>query len=51
MINITSPVVFFLHVKAKKHGTGWMGGWMDGSQSRVEDCLQQSKIPNPNYEL
>ena len=22
---------------------GWMGGWMDGSQSRVKDCLQQSK--------
>ena len=21
---------------------GWMGGWMDGSQSRVKDCLQQS---------
>ena len=22
---------------------GWMDGWMDGSQSRVKDCLQQSK--------
>ena len=22
---------------------GWMGGWMDGSESRVKDCLQQSK--------
>ena len=21
---------------------GWVGGWMDGSQSRVKDCLQQS---------
>ena len=21
---------------------GWMGGWMDGSRSRVKDCLQQS---------
>ena len=36
----------------KKHGTGWMDGWMggwvdgwvDGSQSRVKDCLQQSKL-------
>jgi hypothetical protein len=23
---------------------GWMGGWMDGWESRVKDCLQQSKI-------
>jgi hypothetical protein len=23
---------------------GWMGGWMDGRESRVKDCLQQSKI-------
>ena len=23
---------------------GWVGGWMEGSQSRVKDCLQQSKI-------
>ena len=22
---------------------GWGGGWMDGSKSRVKDCLQQSK--------
>ena len=22
---------------------GWVDGWMDGSQSRVKDCLQQSK--------
>ena len=22
---------------------GSVGGWMDGSQSRVKDCLQQSK--------
>jgi hypothetical protein len=21
-----------------------MGGWMDGRESRVKDCLQQSKI-------
>jgi hypothetical protein len=21
---------------------GWMGGWMDGRESRVKDCLQQS---------
>ena len=23
---------------------GWMGGWVDGGESRVKDCLQQSKI-------
>jgi hypothetical protein len=23
---------------------GWMGGWVDGRESRVKDCLQQSKI-------
>jgi hypothetical protein len=23
---------------------GWMGGWMGGRESRVKDCLQQSKI-------
>jgi hypothetical protein len=23
---------------------GWVGGWMDGWESRVKDCLQQSKI-------
>ena len=23
---------------------GWMDGWMDGWESRVKDCLQQSKI-------
>jgi hypothetical protein len=22
---------------------GWMDGWMDGWESRVKDCLQQSK--------
>jgi hypothetical protein len=22
---------------------GWMGGWMGGRESRVKDCLQQSK--------
>ena len=22
---------------------GWMDGWVGGSQSRVKDCLQQSK--------
>ena len=22
---------------------GWKDGWMEGSQSRVKDCLQQSK--------
>ena len=22
---------------------GWVGGWMDGWESRVKDCLQQSK--------
>ena len=25
-------------------GGGWKDGWVDGSQSRVKDCLQQSKI-------
>ena len=24
----------------------WVGGWMDGRESRVKDCLQQSKIVN-----
>jgi hypothetical protein len=23
---------------------GWMDGWMDGRESRVKDCLQQSKM-------
>ena len=23
---------------------GWMDGWVEGSQSRVKDCLQQSKM-------
>ena len=23
---------------------GWMGGWVDGGERRVKDCLQQSKI-------
>ncbi len=23
---------------------GWMDGWVDGRESRVKDCLQQSKI-------
>jgi hypothetical protein len=23
---------------------GWVGGWMDGRESRVKDCLQQSKM-------
>jgi hypothetical protein len=29
---------------------GWMDGWVDGWESRVKDCLQQSKIlqKNPN---
>jgi hypothetical protein len=22
---------------------GWMGGWVGGRESRVKDCLQQSK--------
>ena len=22
---------------------GWVDGWMEGSQSQVKDCLQQSK--------
>jgi hypothetical protein len=27
---------------------GWMDGWVDGWESRVKDCLQQSK--NPSFE-
>ena len=23
---------------------GWMDGWVDGWESRVKDCLQQSKV-------
>ena len=26
----------------------WMGGWVDGWESRVKDCLQQSKIVRGN---
>jgi hypothetical protein len=26
---------------------GWVGGWMDGRESRVKYCLQQSKRDNP----
>ena len=26
---------------------GWVGGWMDGWDSRVKDCLQQSKMSIP----
>ena len=25
---------------------GWMDGWVDGWESRVKDCIQQSKIIN-----
>ena len=28
----------------KKYGTGRVDGWMEGSKSRVKDCLQQQKI-------
>ena len=28
---------------AKKFSAGWMGGGINGSKSRVKDCLQQSK--------
>ena len=28
---------------SRKYLDGWMGGRMGGSQSRVKDCLQQSK--------
>ena len=27
---------------------GWMDGWKDGRESRVKDCLQQSKIKDPS---
>ena len=30
---------------------GWVDGWMDGWESRVKDCLQQSKILNFDYFL
>jgi hypothetical protein len=26
-----------------KNLAGWMDGWMGGRESRVKDCLQQSK--------
>ena len=30
---------------------GWMDGWMDGGESRVKDCLQQSKtLKNEQWE-
>ena len=28
---------------------GWVGGWLSGCQSRVKDCLQQSKILQEVY--
>ena len=28
---------------SRKYLGRWMGGWMDGGESRVKDCLQQSK--------
>ena len=28
---------------------GWMDGWMGGSQSRVKDCLQQSKMTHHSF--
>ena len=27
---------------------GWVGGWMDGWESRIKDCLQQSKMNQTN---
>jgi hypothetical protein len=30
---------------------GWVDGWMDGWESRVKDCLQQSKIKTNNFKL
>jgi hypothetical protein len=27
---------------------GWMGGWVGGRESRVKDCLQESKILSMN---
>jgi hypothetical protein len=29
---------------------GWMGGWVGGRESRVKDCLQQSKIKYFNWQ-
>jgi hypothetical protein len=28
---------------------GWMDGWVDGRESRVKDCLQQSKMNKIKY--
>ena len=28
---------------------GWMDGWMDGWESRVKDCLQQSKTDGKTH--
>ena len=30
---------------------GWVDGWMGGCQSRVKDCLQQSKIMERQNEI
>ena len=34
----------WIKLSRKYLGPGWVDGWMGGSQSRVKDCLQQSKI-------
>jgi hypothetical protein len=33
--------VVFKTVSSKKLA-GWVGGWVDGRESQVKDCLQQS---------
>jgi hypothetical protein len=30
------------------HVPGWMDGWVGGSKSRFQDCLQRSKISEEN---
>ena len=36
-------------ILSRKYLVRWMDGWMDGGESWVKDCLQQSKILNFGY--
>jgi hypothetical protein len=49
MKGIDSTGVPLVHVPGWMDG--WMGGWMNGRESRVKDCLQQSKISIQLYKL
>jgi hypothetical protein len=42
--------VVYKTVSSKKLA-GWVDGWMDGRESRVKDCLQQSKNPAYSYKI